>query len=182
MEPDAYQEAMRDVMATPESVQGILLVAGIMVISMLSAIGAVFSFLFTMTFFRVPEEHRRMKLGRVWLIMVPVFGVAWLFFTVRALAKSFRSYFHEAARDDPDAEIPSGDFGLRLGALMALFAALAHASALLVYTKSSLYVGIGVGLLAAGVLVLAALYFAKVFRIRKRIPDPELEIVPESYL
>lgn len=182
MEQDTYQEAMRDVMATPESVQGIILVALIMVGSMLSAVGAVYSFLFTMTLFRVPERHRRMSLGRVWLIMTPLFGVYWLHVTVRALASSFRSYFEDLAHDDPSHPVPRGDFGLRTGKFMVIAAALTHFSTLLVYTKSSLAVGIGVGLLSASVLVLSILYFAEVLRVRRLIPDPEQEIVPESYL
>lgn len=182
MEQDTYQEAMRDVMATPESVQGIILVALIMVGSMLSAVGAIFSFLFTMTFFRVPEHHRRMSLGRVWLIMAPLFGVYWLWVTVQALASSFRSYFEEMLRDDPARRLPRGDYGLRLGKIMAVAASLVHVSALLVYTRSSMAVGIVVGLLSCSVLVLAILYFAEVFRVRKLIPDPEQEIVPDSYL
>lgn len=182
MEQDTYQEAMRNVMATPESVQGIILVALIMAASMLSAFGAIFSFLFTMTFFRVPEKHRRMSLGRVWFIMAPLFGVFWLHVMVKALAASFQSYFAQVAHEDPTRPLPAGDFGLHLGKLMVGAAGLTHLSGLLVYTKSSLVMGIGIGACAGCTLVLSVLYFAQVFRIRKLIPDPEQEIVPESYL
>lgn len=182
MDQDTYQEGMRSVMATPGSVQGIILVALIMVASMLSAVGAIFSFLFTMTFFRVPEKHRRMSLGRVWFIMVPFFGVFWLYVTVKALASSFRSYFEHQAREDPSRAVPPGDFGLQLGTMMVGAAALTHLSGFLVYTKSSLAVGIGVGVMAGSALVLSLLFFGSVFRIRKLIPDPEQELVPDSYL
>lgn len=182
MQQDTYQEAMSNVMATPESVQGIILVALIMAASMLSAFGAVFSFLFTMTFFRVPEKHRRMSLGQVWFIMAPLFGVFWLYVTVKALAESFRFHFEQVARDDATRPVPPGDFGLQIGTLMVGAAGLTHLAGLLVYTKSSLAMGIGIGSLAGCTLVLSVWYFAQVFRVRKLIPDPEQEIVPESYL
>lgn len=182
MAPDTFQEDMRNVMATPESVQGIWFVWLIMGASIFCAVAAVLSFLFTMTLFRVPEKHRHMSLGRVWLIMVPFFGVYWLFVTTQSLAKSFQSYFKEQTHDDPSKHSPKGDFGVRMGKWMAIAAALTHLSGVLLFANPYTLVGICVGILSGSVLVLSVIYFAQVLRVRRLIPDPELEIVPESYL
>ncbi|MEM0969081.1 MAG: hypothetical protein AAF191_05005 [Verrucomicrobiota bacterium] len=183
MEPDVYHEAVRDVMSTPQSVRGIILVASIMIGTMLSAVGAILAFLFTMTFFRIPEDHRDMRLGRIWFIMIPVFGVYWLYVTVMKLADSFRLHFAAALRDDPQAPVPAGDYGKKWGLAMVITAAIAHLSVLMAFvTQSSLLVGIIIGTLAMAVAGFSLLYFLQVFRIRKLIPDPELEIAPESYL
>jgi hypothetical protein len=182
MAQDTFQQDLRNVMATPESVQGIWLVWLIMGASIFCAVAAVLSFLFTMTFFRVPEKHRHMGLGRVWLILVPFFGVYWLYVTTQSLAKSFQSYFAEVAHDDPLKSPPRGDYGAKMGKWMAIAAALTHVSGVLLYANPSFPMSIGVGILAGSVLVISVIYFAQVFQVRKLIPDPELEIVPESYL
>jgi hypothetical protein len=182
MAQDSFQEDMRNVMATPESVQGIWLVWLIMGASIFCAVAAVLSFLFTMTLFRVPEKHRRMSLGRVWLIMVPFFGVYWLYVTSQSVAKSFQSYFAEVSRDDPAKFVPRGDFGVKMGKWVAIAAGLTHLSGILLYANPSLPVAVGVGILSGTVLVLCVIYFAQVLSARRLIPDPELEVVPESYL
>ena len=84
--------------ASPAAAEGdslffIVFVAIIMLVSMLSAVSAVVSFLLTMTVLRVPEEHRKLTLGSLWLIMVPVYGVYQMWLTTQRLAASFQAYF-----------------------------------------------------------------------------------------
>ncbi len=183
LEPESYNDTVADIMATPESVMGFVVVAVIMIVSMLSAVGAILSFLFTMSFFRLPEEHRKMPLGRIWLIMTPFFGVYWMYVVVKRLADSFRSYFAAQLADEKDIpDIASGDLGLRFGMAMVGAAVVAHLTGLLLYTKSPVAIGVGLGLGALLALVTSGLYFYQVFRIREHIPDPEVESVPESYI
>ncbi len=180
MEPENYQATIDELNASTTSFVGIIVIAVIMIVSILSAISAVLAFLYTMTFFRIPEEHRRIHLGRIWLVMIPFFGVVWLYVLVRKLASSFQAYFE--AQDPEDEPMPEGDFGRKSGLFMCLGAVFIHLAALLVSTKNPVALGIGLGVCSAGGLALSVLYFIEVFKIRQRIPDPELEVLPESYI
>jgi hypothetical protein len=188
MTDTSYHDQMAEIMATSPSVVGILAVASIMLVAILSAAGALVSFLFTMTFFRIPEEHRKMGLGQIWLIMVPLFGVWWLHVTIRKLAASFASFFEAAqATDDAghrlhDIQCPNGDFGVRTGLVLVITTVLAHGTVLLVYTKLPMVILTGLGIAAAVLGIVTVVYFVGVFRIRSLIPDPESEALPESYI
>jgi len=188
MNDTSYHDQMAEIMATSPSVVGILAVAAIMLVAILSAAGALVSFLFTMTFFRIPEEHRKMGLGQIWLIMIPLFGVWWLHVTIRALAFSFDSFFRAAQATDDDGhrlhdiECPNCDYGLKAGLVLVITTVVSHFTVLLFYTKLPMVILTGLGI-AAGVLgIVTLVYFVGVFRIRSLIPDPESEALPESYI
>tara|TARA_R110002096_G_scaffold292391_3_gene486920 strand:+ start:6424 stop:6966 length:543 start_codon:yes stop_codon:yes gene_type:complete len=180
MEPENYQATLDELNASSTSFVGIIIVAIIMIVSILSAISAVLAFLYTMTFFRIPEEHRKISLGKIWLVMVPFYGLYWLYMLTRELAASFRAYFE--AQDPEDEPMPEGDFGQTYGLLMCISAALVHLAALAVFWKSPLILGLSMGISTALSLLLTVKYFLEVFKIRQRIPDPELEMLPESYI
>lgn len=188
MNGDNYHDDMARIMATSPSVVGILWVAAIMLVAILSAAGALVSFLFTMTFFRIPEAHRKMGLGQVWLICVPFFGIWWLHVTIRKLAASFDSFFQGArATDDAghrlhNIECPGGDYGLKAGLILFVTTILAHLCGFLFFTKLPMVILTGLSVAATVLSVVAAVYFITVFRIRRLIPDPELEALPESYI
>jgi hypothetical protein len=188
MNGDNYHDDIAQIMATSPSVVGILAVAVIMLVAILSAAGALVSFLFTMTFFRIPEEHRKMGLGQVWLICIPIFGIWWLHVTVRKLAESFESFFRSAqATDDAghrlyDIECPDCDYGVKAGLVLFVTTIVAHLSGLLLYTKLPMVILTGLSVAATAVTIVTLVYFFIVFRIRRLIPDPELEALPESYI
>lgn len=180
MEPENYQATLDELSASSSSYVGIIIVAIIMIVSILSAISAVLAFLYTMTFFRIPEEHRQVTLGKIWLVMVPFYGLYWLWMLTRELAASFRAYFEA---QDPDEEpMPEGDFGQTLGLFMCIGAALVHVAAFAVFWKNPVILGLSMGISSALSLLLTVKYFLEVFKIRQRIPDPELEMLPESYI
>jgi len=41
----------------------------------------------------IPPEHRKMSSGLVWLMLIPCFGLIWMFFVFPGLARSYQSYF-----------------------------------------------------------------------------------------
>jgi len=174
-----HQQSTQLLTANGEDLAGYIMVAVIMVVTILSALTAVLSFMFTVTLFRVPEEHRKMKLGAPWLIMVPVLGIPWMYVVVRQLAQSFRSYFQ--AREIDGIVPPKGDFGHNAGLFMCIGAAAAQLAGLLVYTKNTMIIALGVGFCTLVAMVLTGLYFWQVLRIRSRIPDPQ-SAIPEDYL
>lgn len=190
MTGDSYHDDMAQIMATSPEAVGILIVAAIMLVAILSAAGALVSFLFTMTFFRIPEEHRKMGLGKIWLICVPIFGIFWLYHTTRKLAESFDSFFRNAqATDDAghrlyNIECPNSDYGVKAGLAFFIATIFAHLSGLLIFLSSTMpkLVVTGLSIGAATVSIVAIVYFFTVFRIRRLIPDPESEVLPESYI
>jgi hypothetical protein len=42
---------------------------------------------------QIPEKHRSMSPGQVWLLLIPCFNLVWVFFVFPGLSKSFKSYF-----------------------------------------------------------------------------------------
>lgn len=177
MEPGV--ENLTDIASAPGTVLGIVIVAIVMLIAMLSAVTAIISFMFTMTLFRVPEENRRIGLGGVWLIMIPFFGVYWMWQVTQRLAASFQSYFD--GQDPDEAEIPKGDFGRKAGLWACAAAAIAHLAALTVLTENLWALGFTLAPCVLAAMILTGMYFWQIYRIRKLIPDPE-SAIPEDYL
>jgi protein-S-isoprenylcysteine O-methyltransferase Ste14 len=42
---------------------------------------------------RIPEEHRKLGPGSVWLLMIPLFSILWNFLVYPRISDSFESYF-----------------------------------------------------------------------------------------
>lgn len=43
----------------------------------------------------IPEKHRKMSPGQVWLLLIPCFHLVWNFFVFPGLSKSYKAYFDE---------------------------------------------------------------------------------------
>ena len=57
-------------------------------------------YLVAMNFKAIPEEHRKITPGQVWLLMIPLFNLVWNFFVYPKLAQSYKSYFESIGRTD----------------------------------------------------------------------------------
>lgn len=42
---------------------------------------------------RVPAEYRKMEPWQVWLLMIPIFNLAWNFFVYQRIPESYQAYF-----------------------------------------------------------------------------------------
>jgi hypothetical protein len=63
---------------------------------------------------KVPQQHRKMEPGAVWLLMIPCFWYIWSFFVFLRVPESFKSYFDSQGRTDV------GDCGRTLGLAFAI--------------------------------------------------------------
>ena len=68
---------------------------------------------------RIPQEHRKMEPGMVWLLLIPIFQIVWMFFVYIRLAKSFQSAYAAMGRND------QGDCGEKLALMYCIAAVLA---------------------------------------------------------
>jgi hypothetical protein len=85
------------------------------------AINIAVCFFLSSCFKRIPEEHRKLKPGLVWLLMVPCFSIVWNFFVYPALADSYIAAFESEGAN------PHGDCGRRLALVYCILAAVAVA-------------------------------------------------------
>ena len=69
---------------------------------------AVVSFLVYECYRAVPAPYRSLEPARVWLLLIPVFNVAWNFLVFPGLSKSYKAYFDSVG----DATV--GDCGGRI--------------------------------------------------------------------
>ncbi len=60
------------------------------------------AFILSTCFRAIPDEHRQMQPGMVWLLLIPCFPVIWNFFVFLKLSKSFKSYFAAQGVEDVD--------------------------------------------------------------------------------
>ena len=68
-------------------------------------------------FKRIPEEHRKLKPGLVWLLMIPCFTIVWNFFVYPALAASYTAAFESQGSNS------HGDCGRTLSLVYCILAA-----------------------------------------------------------
>lgn len=92
---------------------------------------------------RVPQEHRLMSPGMVWLLLIPLFNIVWAFFVFQKVPESIDRALR--ARGITDA----GDCGKRWGLVFAILNACNYATSFIPF------VGFGVGLAALVFLILA---------------------------
>jgi len=92
---------------------------------------------------RVPQEHRLMSPGMVWLLLIPLFNIVWAFFVFQKVPESIDRALR--ARGITDV----GDCGKRWGLVFAILNACSYVSGLIPI------VGPGVGLVALVFLILA---------------------------
>ena len=67
-------------------------ILGAYVLFYLAILAAICLFL-SSCFKRIPEEHRKLRPGMVWLLMIPCFPIVWNFFVYPALADSYTAAF-----------------------------------------------------------------------------------------
>ena len=72
-------------------------------------INAVICWLISSALQRIPEEHRKITPGQVWLLMIPCFSIVWNFIVFQRVPESFKSHFDSVGRNDV------GDCGKQLG-------------------------------------------------------------------
>lgn len=66
-------------------------------------------------FARISPEHREMEPSKVWLLLIPVFGLIWHFLVVIKLTKSFRKTYEAQG-----IEIKDPSFGMLWGMLFGV--------------------------------------------------------------
>lgn len=103
--------------------------AGLALATIFGFIGILFLVIFAINVFvcwllsgcykRIPQEHRKLEPGLVWLLLIPCFSLVWNFFVYPRLAQSYRSYFASVGRTDV------GDCGEGIAWALAICAAAA---------------------------------------------------------
>ena len=101
----------------------------------------------------IPEEHREMSAGLVWLLLIPLFGLVWNFFVYPNLSKSFKRYF------DSVGDASAGNCNLTLAWVYAGVTA----ATVVPYLN---------GLAGPASLVLFIVYVAKAYGLKARIAPP----------
>lgn len=100
----------------------------------------------------LPEEYRKQTPGKVWLLMIPLFGMVWAFFVYPQISESYDAYFRQQGRTD------HGDAGRGLGMACAILMACSMAP----------YVGMFAALAS---LVVQILYLVKINGYKKELKD-----------
>lgn len=101
---------------------------------------------------KIPQHHRKIEPGMVWLLLIPLFNLVWNFFVYPRISQSFQSYFAEKGRTDV------GDCGHAIGLALAICAALTWIP----------YAGCVV---TVAVLVLLILYLVKIHGLANMIDE-----------
>jgi len=63
---------------------------------------------------RVPEQHRQMRLSRLWFLAVPLVHIVWIYVAVTRVSQSFQKHFAARGRKG------QGDCGLSIGLLLVV--------------------------------------------------------------
>ena len=107
---------------------------------------------------RVSYENRRMAPGLVWLIIIPVFGIGWLIYTVLKITDSLRAEYHSRGWK------PDGDFGYGVGLAAGILSA-----ASMIWGWIPRHVAAIGGLLSLGYFVCWIIYWVRMARIKNRL-------------
>lgn len=75
----------------PGSLEFILIMAIFVVLLVMLIPGIFFLISLSKTLKAISPENRRMQPGQVWLLLIPVFNLAWIFITVGRIADSIKS-------------------------------------------------------------------------------------------
>lgn len=78
------------------------------------AVTTVVCILVSKCYTQIPEKHRSMSPGQVWMLFIPCFSIVWNFFVFPGLAKSYKAYF------DSVGDTSVGDCGAQLGLWYAI--------------------------------------------------------------
>lgn len=96
--------------------------SNLQVVGLLLLTGGLYTFLFAAPLAgllwsllaRVPEQHRQMRLSRLWMLAVPLVHMVWLYVAVTSVSQSFQRHFAALGRRG------QGDCGYGLGLLLVL--------------------------------------------------------------
>jgi hypothetical protein len=83
----------------------------------MQAIGVAVCLFLSSCFKRIPEEHRKLRPGMVWLLMIPCFNIVWNFFVYPALSESYTAAFESQGSN------PHGDCGRTLALVYCILVA-----------------------------------------------------------
>lgn len=113
----------------PQQIEQMMEEIGIAPWVLLSLLGALFLFILAINaavclflsscFKRIPEEHRKLRPGLVWLLMIPCFNIVWNFFVYPALSESYTAAF------ESEGSNPHGDCGRTLALVYCILVAVA---------------------------------------------------------
>lgn len=137
--------------AAPSSAEVAVGFAGIMIGLLIGiAISVVICLLLYNAQKAVPQQHRKLEPGLIWLLLIPLFNLVWNFFVFLRISESYKSYFQSIGREDV------GDAGRGIGLAYAICAACTLIPCL--------------GLFAAvGALVLLIVYLVKIYGLKPQI-------------
>ena len=92
------------------------LACGVLLIGFLVGVAILVAIILLLSSFlkRVPETHRKMQPGMVWLLVIPLFNIVWNFFVYRAISESYESYFASHGRSE------FGDCGKTIGLVYSI--------------------------------------------------------------
>ncbi len=141
----------------------LIIVAVLFVLAISLAIQALICYLLTKCLREVPEQHRQVTPGKVWLLMIPLFNLIWAFFVFMPMSDSFKRSFNSVGRHDV------GDCGRQIG----LWYCLCGVASLVPYAGS---------LAGLAGLVLLILYLVKAFELRDKVrwcratPEPTIAL------
>jgi len=100
---------------------------------------------------RIPEEHRKIPAGHVWLLLIPLFNLVWNFFVFPRVADSYKSYFNAQGRTEV------GDCGRTVGLWYAICGAVSIVPCIN-------YIA------GPAALVLLIIYLVKIWSLRGQVP------------
>ena len=113
-------------------------------------VAAIICVLLQMLYKAVPEEHRQLAPGFVWLLLIPIWNLIWNFFVFPKLSRSYQAWFE--ARGDTSKGTCNGG--------LALAYAIASACLLLAFIPC---VGPLIGLASLALLII---YLVKMFGLK----------------
>lgn len=130
---------------------GAVLLVGAVVFLAILAVMAFVCWLLMNCLKRIPQPHRKMEPGMVWLLLIPCFGLVWAFFVGLRIPESFQSYFDANGRSD------GSDYGRQIG----LFWAIAGACSIVPFVN---YIA------GPASLILLIIFLVKMNDLKNRIP------------
>jgi len=107
-------EPQVDIGAAGALVGGVMLLVAFLGLAMFLGISAVICYLISNCFKAIPQEHRKMEPGMVWLLMIPCFSLVWNFFVWPKLAQSYKAYFDSVGNTEV------GDCGYNLNMALCI--------------------------------------------------------------
>ena len=116
------------------------------------AIAIAFCYVLYMLQSRVPEEHRKISTGQIWLLLIPLFNLFWNFIVYQRIPESYKSYF------DSIGDTSVGDCGKSIGLWFSICAACS-------IVPCVNYIA------GPAALVLLIIYLVKMFGLRSKIPE-----------